>query len=175
MVHIRINSAILLTDPKFGENVGGAIRACAAFEVPVLRWTGCRVPLSKRVLRYGRVQSPEGDRAVDYAPDPEAFDRLTAIGLAPVAVELWSDAVPLPRFEHPANGLYVFGPEDGSLPKRMRNACVARVFIPSQRCLNLAAAVNVVLYDRCAKLGAERDSAGAWVANVADASRRGQG
>jgi tRNA(Leu) C34 or U34 (ribose-2'-O)-methylase TrmL len=51
-------------------------------------------------------------------------------------------------FEHPENALYVFGPEDGSLPKTVRLLCHRFVVIPTHHCLNLAAAVNVVLYDR---------------------------
>jgi tRNA(Leu) C34 or U34 (ribose-2'-O)-methylase TrmL len=45
----------------------------------------------------------------------------------------------------------VFGPEDGHVPKGVRGACHRFVTIPSDGCLNLAAAVNVVLYDRMAK------------------------
>jgi tRNA(Leu) C34 or U34 (ribose-2'-O)-methylase TrmL len=45
----------------------------------------------------------------------------------------------------------VFGPEDGHVPKGIRTACHRFVTIPSHGCLNLAAAVNVVLYDRMAK------------------------
>jgi tRNA(Leu) C34 or U34 (ribose-2'-O)-methylase TrmL len=51
-------------------------------------------------------------------------------------------------FEHPGDALYVFGPEDGGLPKAVRLHCHRFVFIPTHHCLNLAAAVNVVLYDR---------------------------
>jgi tRNA(Leu) C34 or U34 (ribose-2'-O)-methylase TrmL len=45
----------------------------------------------------------------------------------------------------------VFGPEDGSLPKGVRTACHQFVVIPSMHCMNLAAAVYVVLYDRAYK------------------------
>ena len=45
----------------------------------------------------------------------------------------------------------MFGPEDGSLSKGDLAACHRFVRIPTNSCLNLAAAVNVVLYDRLAK------------------------
>jgi tRNA(Leu) C34 or U34 (ribose-2'-O)-methylase TrmL len=56
---------------------------------------------------------------------------------------------------HPDQVVYVFGPEDGHVPKRFRASCHRFVSIPTANDgpLNLAAAVNVVLYDRAAKLG----------------------
>jgi hypothetical protein len=54
----------------------------------------------------------------------------------------------LGEFVHPPRALYVFGPEDGSLDRGLLAACHRFVQIPSRSCLNLAAAVNVVLYDR---------------------------
>jgi tRNA(Leu) C34 or U34 (ribose-2'-O)-methylase TrmL len=150
-----MDSAVLLHNPKHGENVGGAIRACAAFAVPVLRWTGGRVLNSKRVARYGRLVQDENG-SVDYGQDTQAFDALVAAGLTPIAVELGGDTTSLPTFVHPERAFYVFGPEDSSLSKELCERCEAHVEIPTRRCLNLAAAVNVVLYDRTAKLAAQR-------------------
>jgi tRNA(Leu) C34 or U34 (ribose-2'-O)-methylase TrmL len=73
--------------------------------------------------------------------------------LTPIAVEVRPNAERLPDFEHPLNALYVFGPEDGTLDRGILEACHRFVVIPSTNCLNLAAAVNVVLYDRMAKSG----------------------
>ncbi len=50
--------------------------------------------------------------------------------------------------KHPEDAFYVFGPEDGGLPKPVRLLCHRFAVIPTHHCLNLAAAVNVVLYDR---------------------------
>jgi tRNA C32,U32 (ribose-2'-O)-methylase TrmJ len=80
-----------------------------------------------------------------------AIDTFTALGLEPVAVEVRDAAESLPHFVHPANAVYVFGPEDGSLARGDLTACHRFVRIPSRGCLNLAAAVNIVLYDRRAK------------------------
>lgn len=41
--------------------------------------------------------------------------------------------------------------EDGSLPRDVLAWCRDVVVIPGRHCLNLAAAANVVLYDRAAK------------------------
>jgi hypothetical protein len=72
-------------------------------------------------------------------------------GLTPVCVEIVEGAESLVDFDHPEHAVYVFGPEDGSVPKGVRHACHRFVVIPGAHCLNLAAAVNIVLYDRAAK------------------------
>lgn len=76
----------------------------------------------------------------------------TAFAWTPVAVELTDGATPLPAFVHPASAVYLLGPEDGSLSaEAMRGA--RKVVIPSLRCLNVAVAGSLVMYDRIAKLG----------------------
>lgn len=72
------------------------------------------------------------------------------MGATPVAIEFVKGAPSLFEFEHPKHAYYIFGPEDGSLPKRLQKNVV---YIPTTYCLNLAATVNIVLYDRAAKLG----------------------
>jgi tRNA(Leu) C34 or U34 (ribose-2'-O)-methylase TrmL len=70
----------------------------------------------------------------------------------PVAIEITNDARLLPEFTHPQRAFYVFGPEDGSISKEILGWCKHKVQIPSKQCLNLAACVNVLLYDRISKL-----------------------
>jgi hypothetical protein len=65
-----------------------------------------------------------------------------------VAVEITPNAENLTEFEHPENPLYVFGPEDGSIPKIAMAHCHRFVTIPTKHCVNLAAAVYLMLYDR---------------------------
>src|SRR4030095_5455133 len=65
-----------------------------------------------------------------------------------VAVEVRAGSEPLHSFEHPEDSLYVFGPEDGSIPKPLLPRCHRFVVIPTRHCLNLATAVATVLWDR---------------------------
>ena len=52
-------------------------------------------------------------------------------------------------YQHPLDdAAYVFGPEDGSVGNNWKSLCHEFVYIPSRHCLNLAAAVNVVLSHR---------------------------
>ena len=66
-------------------------------------------------------------------------------------MELVDGARPLPEYTHPDRAIYIFGPEDGSLGKDVLAWCEDVIYIPTSGCMNLAATVNVVLYDRLAK------------------------
>ena len=68
-----------------------------------------------------------------------------------MAIELVEGARPLTTYKHPARAFYIFGPEDGTLKKNVTNFCDDVIYIPTEGCMNLAATVNVVLYDRLAK------------------------
>ena len=92
------------------------------------------------------------DREAEKAPaavDDRPFD-LFPQG-TPVCVELLETAECLTTFVRPPNPVYVFGPEDGSVPPVIRRHCHKFVYIPAYHCLNPSAAVDVVLYDRMAK------------------------
>ena len=56
-----------------------------------------------------------------------------------------------PLFEHPEQALYIFGSEDASLPQEIVDKANAVVYMPTTGCMNLAAKVNVLLYERAAK------------------------
>ena len=141
--------AVALIDPKYPHNVGAALRACSCWGIGQLWWTGRRVTLDvPRGQRLPREERMKGYRSVEMVRDDRVFDRFEPGSVTPVAVELRPAAESLVTFEHPEDALYVFGPEDGSLPKSVRLLCHRFVVIPTHHCLNLAAAVNVVLYDR---------------------------
>lgn len=142
------NSALTLVNPKFPHNVGGAVRAASCFGVEEVRYTGNRfdletlkrLPREERMKAYGEVTWSQNDKPFDEFPDH-----------TPVAIELLDGSVPLHTFEHPEKALYIFGPEDGSIPKSFRGLCHNFVAIPTAHCMNLAAAIYVVLYDRALK------------------------
>lgn len=153
---------VTLIDPKYPRNVGAALRACAEFEAERLLWTGARVDpdgdygqIASGSRRASKRRLPREERL--WYADTVQFGRVLQArasvpnGLTPVAVEVLPGAVPLPDFQHPEDACYIFGPEDGSLPYWAKERAHHFVWIPSRRCLNLAAAVNVVLYDRVAK------------------------
>jgi tRNA(Leu) C34 or U34 (ribose-2'-O)-methylase TrmL len=140
--------AVALVNPKYGHNVAGVLRACSAFGIGQMWVTGeraisewearGRLPREERMKAYGDVEVCLGDYFFDAFP----------AAVTPVAVEVVRNAIPLTYFEHPQNALYVFGPEDGSLPAGVRNKCHEFVIIPSDHCLNLATAATTVLAHR---------------------------
>jgi hypothetical protein len=85
---------------------------------------------------------------------------LASLVKVPVAIELIEGAIALPEYRHPRRAFYIFGSEDGSLKKTqaIRSWCKDIVYIPTTGCMNLAATVNVVLYDRLCKSKATVDS-----------------
>lgn len=144
--------AIVLIDPKFAHNVGAVARAASSFlGVSTVIYTGGRVRLemqqSKRLPREERMR---GYADVTLVNHDYPFDLLVKDAV-PVGVEILPGTASLAWFEHPEKAVYVFGPEDGGLPKAVRHNCHYFVQIPGYHCLNLAAAVNVVLYDRVVK------------------------
>jgi tRNA(Leu) C34 or U34 (ribose-2'-O)-methylase TrmL len=142
--------AVHLSNPRDHNNVGCALRACGAFEAAYLSYAG---------RRYQKHQS-DTQKAYRHMPLIHLGAELGELGIpydcVPVAVEVVDCAVPLQHYTHPERALYVFGPEDGSIPPEVMRQCRDVVRIPSVFCLNLAAAVNVVLYDRTAKQTANR-------------------
>lgn len=136
---------IVLIDPKFPHNVGATIRACSCFGVESLVWTGSRIELSKyeRLPREERMKGYKSVHFINHARPFELFRDVT-----PVCVEVYENSEPLTTFVHPESAVYVFGPEDGKVPQVVRRLCHRFVHIPSHFCLNLSAAVNVMLAHR---------------------------
>ena len=144
--------AICLITPKFSRNVAGVLRAASCFDAQNVCWTGDRIdkelekytrlPREERMRGYNRVDLFRHNRPFDFFSEAE-----------PVCVEVRPGSISLPDFIHPENALYVFGPEDGTLPRHVAQHCRHFVSIPTRHCLNLAACCYVVLYDRLVKSG----------------------
>lgn len=138
-------SAIGLFRPKTGENVGGAMRAAHCYGCAQVSIEGVRPGILKHATN-----TPKAERII---PTHFVDDLLEMVPHATqiVAVDLLPNAIPLHTFTHPERALYVFGPEDGTLGKRHTDRAQHVVYIPTRNCMNLAACVNVVLYDRWSK------------------------
>ena len=135
-----------LTNPKSPTNVGAIMRAAGCFGVNQVFYSGERY---RRAMRF----HTDTKNQTLHIPLNGVDDLLAAApaDASIVCVELVEGAIPLPEFNHPENAYYIFGPEDGSLSQALIDAAQAVVYIPTRGCLNLAASVNVVLYDRAAK------------------------
>ena len=143
MTNVRGFAAIGLDRPKDKANLGGALRAAGCYGASLV------VVAGDRIGKY----ATDTRKAYRHIPCIEANDLLAAVpyGAIPVVVEINSRSKPLPTFTHPLSAFYIFGPEDGSVSKDIVDRCQLVVSIPTDSCMNLAATVNVVLYDRMAK------------------------
>jgi tRNA(Leu) C34 or U34 (ribose-2'-O)-methylase TrmL len=140
--------AIALVEPKYPHNVGMVVRLASCYGIGQVWFTGDRVSLNPaRGERLPREERMKGYKEVQIHHQLEFFDRF-ASDVVPVAVEVRAKSEPLHTFEHPEKGLYVFGPEDGSIPTRLLRHCHRFVVIPTRHCLNLATAVATILWDR---------------------------
>ncbi len=139
-----------LVNPKSPDNVGSVMRAAGNYQVTDIYYTGDRYP---RALSF-QTRSLDLSRKVSKDVVVTGADSLVDVisaGMKVVCVELAVDAVPLPSFKHPEQAFYIFGPEDGSISQDVIDIADEVVYIPTIGCMNLAATVNVVLYDRLAK------------------------
>lgn len=147
-----MDARIVLIDPKYPHNIGAAIRAASCFGASQVIWSGER---SKKEIEAAK-RIPREERMKGYKEVELLWNNYPLADSNPentVCIELLPGTVPLTEFVHPDNATYVFGPEDGSVPKGIRTRCKHFVHIPSHHCLNLSASVYVVLYDRMIKSG----------------------
>ena len=166
MKPIQTDLAIALIDPKYPHNVGGALRAASCYGATHLFYTGQRMADQVQALsRLPREERMKGYRDVEWRGEDE-FLSLLAKDVTPVAVEFRRNAESLFDFVHPRKAVYIFGPEDGGIDGATLARCHRFVVVPTYHCMNLASAVNVVLYDRAAKEHRERSRYGAYPESV---------
>ena len=140
-------AAIGLLRPKTPENVGGVLRAAGIYGASMVAIEGMRAPWVKHSTNTAKAHRHLPVLSVDHLLDARPY------GAQVVVVDLIEGARPLPRFTHPEQAFYLFGPEDGTLGRRHTARAQHVVYVPGESCMNLAAAVNVVLYDRMVKRG----------------------
>jgi len=139
-----------LHNPKNGVNVGGTLRAAQCYGAAGVIIDGAR---RNNLMRH----PTDTMKAHRHIPVTWVDDLFGAIPFdcVPVAVELTPDAKPLDGFKHPERAIYILGAEDATLGKKTLERCAHIVSIPTVGCMNLAATVNVVLYDRQTKARAK--------------------
>ena len=140
---MRGYAAIGLDRPKDTANLGGVLRAAQVYGAAVVMLSGGRMG------KY----ATDTMKAWRHIPCVSVADLWDSIPFAaqPVVVELCPRAKPIFDFVHPHSAFYIFGPEDGSVSKHHVERAPHVIYVPMEGCMNLAATVNVVLYDRLCK------------------------
>jgi len=135
-----------ITNPKSPTNMGIVMRAAGCFQVDAIYYTGERYAKAARF----HTDTHNTSRKIPLTGVDSLLDCVDE-DVKVICVELVEGAISLPEFKHPENALYIFGPEDGTIKQEVLDEAHAVVYIPTVGCLNLAATVNVLLYDRLAK------------------------
>ena len=138
--------SIGLIKPKSPTNVGAIMRAAGCYGVDAVFYTGERYD---RAAKFNtdtkdanqKIPMTGVDNLLECVPEDAKI----------VCIELAIGATPLPEYQHPEKAFYIFGPEDGTIKQQLIDRADAVVYIPTIGCMNLAATVNVVLYDRLSK------------------------
>lgn len=136
-------ACIALSNPKFEVNIGSAMRACNNFDAAMLVVSG------RRFAKF----PTDTQKSYRHIPVLQVKDVHDAVpyDCVPVAVDIIEDATPLTEYKHPERAYYIFGAEDATLGAKVLDWCKDVVYVPTNHCMNLAATVHVVLYDRLLK------------------------
>jgi tRNA(Leu) C34 or U34 (ribose-2'-O)-methylase TrmL len=140
-------AAIGLFNPKSEYNIGGVLRAATCYGAATVVHTGNR-------YKNASTDTTKAYRHIPFYRVEDLFDFIPH-SCVPVAVDLIDGACNLVDYIHPQSAYYIFGPEDSTLGRRVTDKCRDVIYIPTNYCMNLAATVNVVLYDRMAKSAME--------------------
>jgi len=140
---MRGYAAIGLDRPKDKANLGGVLRAAGCYGASMVAVSGDRMGkyATDTMQAWKHIPCINTDSLFDVIP----------FGAIPVVVELTARAKSIVTFCHPERAFYIFGPEDGSVKQEIIDRCPLVIYVPTNKCMNLAATVNVVLYDRMAK------------------------
>lgn len=140
---MRGYAAIGLDRPKDTANLGGVLRAAGCYGAALVMVSGDRM---------GKYRT-DTMKAYRHIPCVEVDDLLRHMpyGAEPVVVEIVDRAKPIFNFVHPQSAFYIFGPEDGGVRPEIVERVSRVIQIPTKGCMNLAATVNVVLFDRLSK------------------------
>lgn len=132
-----------LDNPKSSVNVGSAIRAVGVYGASFLACSGRR-------FNTGSTDTMKFYRHIPFLRVDD-LHQIVPFDCVPIAVDLIDGAIPLPEYQHPERAFYVFGAEDATLGTRILSWCRDTIYVPTNGCMNLAATVNVILYDRLQK------------------------
>lgn len=153
----KAHVTIALTNPKTPTNVGAVMRAAGCYQADQIIYNGNRY--AKAAEYHKHTLQTDTFNMRDKIPllRVESFtnlkDSLESIPTTAkiICVDLVEGAIPLPHFVHPEQAVYIFGPEDSSIKQDVIDIADDVVYVPTVGCMNLAATVNVLLYDRLAK------------------------
>jgi tRNA(Leu) C34 or U34 (ribose-2'-O)-methylase TrmL len=153
----KTHVTIALTNPKTPTNVGAVMRAVGCYQADQIIYNGNRYAKAaeyhKHTLQtdtFNMADKIPLVRVNSFLAIKDSLESIPATAKI-ICVDLVEGATPLPHFVHPEDAVYIFGPEDSSIKQDVIDIADDVVYVPTIGCMNLAATVNVILYDRLAK------------------------
>lgn len=151
---MRGHFGVGIYQPKTKTNVGTLFRSAVAFGAAYVFTVG---------RRYHRQASDTGDAAgqipMYYYETIHQLAQSLPFGTRLVGVELDDKARPLQKYCHPERACLLLGNESFGLPPEVISICHELVVIDgASRCLNVATAGSIVMYDRVTKGVSRRPS-----------------
>jgi tRNA(Leu) C34 or U34 (ribose-2'-O)-methylase TrmL len=156
-IDVKTHVTIALTNPKTPTNVGAVMRAAGCYKADQIIYNGNRYAKAaeyhKHTLQTDTFNMADKIpllRVESFLALKESLESVPSTAKV-ICVDLVEGAIPLPHFVHPPEAVYIFGPEDSSIKQDVIDIADDVVYVPTVGCMNLAATVNVLLYDRLAK------------------------
>ncbi len=130
-------------------NVGNLFRTAHAFDASFVFTLGANY--SRRV--GGRSDTSDSLGHMPFYEFPDLDTMTLPKGCRIVGIELLEDSIALPSFHHPAQAVYILGPERGELSPALLEKCDHVLKIPTKFCVNVGIAGAIVMYDRVLSMG----------------------
>lgn len=140
-------TGIALLYPKFEANVGMVMRTSAIFNVDFIYIIG---PIRYKHMRTDTLKCSRHVPIIHF-PDFDDFWKHIPNNTDVIGVELSERSKPIQNWVHRPRSLFLFGPEDGSIPTKELERCIGKIQLPGYPSLNLSTAVAVTLYDKILK------------------------
>lgn len=132
--------------PRTSENLGMLWRSAHQFDAAFMFTVATRCGFEGQASNTTRA---ERHIPLYVYPTFEEFANVLPHGARLVGVEQCERSVPLESFEHPEQAVYILGSEDTGLPARVWDYCTGGIVaIDTRRCLNVAVAGSILMYDR---------------------------
>jgi len=141
---MRGYACIGLDNPKNTINIGSVLRAAGCYGATLVALSGSR---GIKHLAHCPTDTQKNIRHMPLLMVDD-LQQVIPYDCVSVAVDLIYGAMSLHKYKHPVRAFYIFGAEDATLGERITSWCRDIIYIPTNNCMNLAATVNVVLYDR---------------------------
>lgn len=133
--------------PKTSTNIGTLWRSCQQFNASFMATVGARCAFENQPSNTTRAE-----RHIPLYVVPDIKDLILPTGCRLVGIEQTDSSIPLEEFDHPEQAFYLLGAEDDGLPPEVLEYCTGGVVhISTNRCLNVAVAGSIVMYDRVVK------------------------